>query len=135
MSEVITKEHEHVVADATHETPGAYDETPTPKKAKKPRAPKARSIEEIIKSPANKRTEKEKDLYISYLEDENQVLAAKNRELNINVQSFTEQLRRKENQFTQMEGHYRAVLQDVYDATKVHHKNISALLYGGVNHD
>ena len=49
MSETIIKEHEHVVADATHETPGAYDEAPTPKKAKKPRAPKARTIEEIIK--------------------------------------------------------------------------------------
>lgn len=135
MSEAIIKNDVVVATDTTDVVPELPSEAQMSKKAKKPRAPKARSIEEIIESPANKRTEKEKDLYISYLEDENQVLAAKNRELNINVQSFTEQLRRKENQFTQMEGHYRAVLQDVYDATKVHHKNISALLYGGVNHD
>ena len=139
MTDLTTKIEKELIANAPESTnqdaeeilEKANEEQAQPKK-RKARAPKAREIEELINIPFSKMTDKEKEIYAKHLEEENLLLANKNKELNTNVLSFTEQLRIKESEFSKVLQRYRKILTYIQDATEVHTRNITALLYGGI---
>lgn len=93
-------------------------DAPTPKKARKPRAPKARDIEELVNEATKKMTDKEKDILIEYLREE---ILKKDTQIEFhksNTQAALEKAQLAERQFASMEAYYADRQEYITDQVK-----------------
>ena len=105
---VETAEVQEVIPEAVNEVEGKDE---NPKKKRKPRAPKARKVEELIEEATKKMTEKEKDLLIEYLRTDTGKLKQQLEELNHTIESAFKQVQLVQEQYNAMEKYYQESLQ------------------------
>lgn len=93
-------------------------ENVTPKKARKPKAPKARNVEELVHEATKKMTDKEKDILIEYLREE---ILKKDTQIEFhksNTQAALEKAQLAERQFATMEAYYADRQEYITDQVK-----------------
>ena len=88
------------------------EKKPEPEKSpekvdKKTRAPRARKIEELILESTKKMTDKEKEILIKYLKDENCKLGNQINELKTNIESAFKKVNQIQEQYNAMEKFYQ----------------------------
>lgn len=105
---VETAEVQEAIPEAVNEVEGKDE---NPKKKRKPRAPKARKVEELIEEATKKMTEKEKDLLIEYLRTDTSKLKQQIEELNHTIESAFKQVQLVQEQYNAMEKYYQDSLQ------------------------
>lgn len=125
MSEVINPEviTEEVVTEAVEEAPV--------KKERKPRE-KVRDIEEIRDLPLKKLSDKEKELLINTLKEENMLYSKQAAEYKHVAESAFEQQRQFENRYDAMEKFYRGKLAYVDMQLNAFHTAINEAIKGGI---
>lgn len=102
---------EAVVEEATPEVITPEPEAKPEKKTRKPRAPKARGVEELVEEATKKMTDKEKDVLIAFLREDSNQLKNTIEALKQNIESAYAQCRELENQYQAMENFYKESLQ------------------------
>ena len=103
-----------------------------PKKERKPRAPKARPIEELVEAPTKSLTEKEAVALIEYLKE--QVILADNKidALKQNIEAAYSRVRKTEDEFKSMETYYKERLAYVLNNTKSFYQSVCLATKGDV---
>lgn len=93
--------------DKTDKKPEKKKEETAPKKIKKTRAAKARKVEELITESTKKMTDKEKDILIKFLREDNTKLGHQISALRENIEAAYKKVNQVEAQYNDMEKFYR----------------------------
>lgn len=103
-----------------------------PKKERKPRAPKARAVEELVNVPLKNMTDKEKDLIIEKQKEELTIANNKINELKQNIEAAYKRARSIEDDYKAMEAYYKERMAFIANNTRTFYQSICLATKGDV---
>ena len=127
---VETAEVQEVIPEAVNEVEGKDE---NPKKKRKPRAPKARKVEDLIEEATRKMSDKEKDLLISFLREDTTKLKITIDALKQNIEASYAKCREIEAQYEAMENFYKGSLKYIDDQLVAFAEAVRRSTVGGTN--
>lgn len=123
-------ENEEVLKQVEAEAEFTPDENPQPKK--RTRAPKARSIDELVEVPVKNMTDKEKTIYIEHLQEELLLANNKIEHFKNSNESALKQTRYIEENFESMEAFYKERMAFIQNNAKNFYQSICLATKGDV---
>lgn len=120
-------------AEVQEVIPEAVTEEKPAKKTRKPRAPKARKVEDLIEEATRKMSDKEKDILISFLREDTTKLKNTIEALKQNIESAYAQCREVEAQYEAMEKFYKDSLQYIDGQVIAFANAVRKSTVGGMN--
>lgn len=120
-------------AEVQEVIPEAVIEEKPAKKTRKPRAPKARKVEELIEEATRKMSDKEKDLLISFLREDTTQLKNTIDALKQNIEASYAKCREIEAQYEAMENFYKGSLKYIDDQLVAFAEAVRRSTVGGTN--
>lgn len=127
---------ETAVVEAVPETVNAPVEESEPKpkkKAAKARKPRARKVEELVDLPAKKLTDKEKEMMISFLRDENTKLNNQMCALKENIEAAYAKVNQAQAEYEAMEKYYQDSLAYIDGQVIAFANAVRKSTIGGIN--
>ena len=99
---------------------------------KKPRAPKARPVEELVEASYKSLTEKEKELLIEFYKEQLTIADNKIEQFKQNADAAFKRARNVEENFNSMEAYYKERLAYLTNSTKIFYQSVCLATKGDV---